>query len=72
MKKSIRQTENHTSEPDINGFIAVVRPIPDILAYRNRFMDFMFEGSEFWSLFQTEKFILSNVPSSKKYDMNFE
>ena len=38
---------NHKSEPDTNGFIAVVRPVPDILAYRNRFMDFMFEGLEF-------------------------
>ena len=42
----MQQKENHKSEPDINGFIAVVRPVPDILAYRNRFMDFMFEGSE--------------------------
>ena len=57
--------KNHKSEPDINGFIAVVRPVPDILAYRNRFMDFMFEGLEFPTFENFLKFL-------REFHLNFE
>ena len=32
------------SERDLEGFVAVFRPVPDILSFRNKFIDAMFDG----------------------------
>lgn len=34
------------SEPDLIGFLAIIRPIPDILTFRSKYMHLLFEGQQ--------------------------
>ena len=33
-------------ERDLEGFVAVFRPVPDILSYRTKYMNCLFEGTQ--------------------------